>query len=379
MSDVFFYVQHLLGIGHQRRAAAITRAMCTLGIGVTYVSGGFPVRDLDVGAARFVQLDPVGSADATYKRFVDAAGIEVDDAWRARRRGQLLRALDTCSPRVIVLETYPFGRRMMRFELLPLLERARAMCPRPVVICSVRDIVEPRTEQWKNRWMVAQTLASIDKVMVHSDERVVPFERFFPLAQTIKDYLCYTGYVVERVSDAPPTDDGRGDVLVSAGGGTTGRHFLDIALAAQPLCTSLNAHWRAMVSTRLPVEQFERLSALCSANLTVEHNRPDFPALLANCRVSVSQAGYNTMLESVSARARAIVVPFDDDGEQEQSLRARAFEQHGLLNVISKQELTPRRLAGAITEIAAKPRPAPGGLAIDGAERAAAIVGEYLA
>ena len=38
---IFFYVQHLLGIGHQARAAAITRAMCRQGLDVTYVSGGF--------------------------------------------------------------------------------------------------------------------------------------------------------------------------------------------------------------------------------------------------------------------------------------------------------------------------------------------------
>ncbi|MCH8110355.1 MAG: glycosyl transferase, partial [Proteobacteria bacterium] len=37
---VFFYVQHLLGIGHLRRAATITRAMAARGLDVTVASGG---------------------------------------------------------------------------------------------------------------------------------------------------------------------------------------------------------------------------------------------------------------------------------------------------------------------------------------------------
>ena len=37
---VFFYVQHLLGIGHLRRAATIARALTGAGLDVTVVSGG---------------------------------------------------------------------------------------------------------------------------------------------------------------------------------------------------------------------------------------------------------------------------------------------------------------------------------------------------
>jgi predicted glycosyltransferase len=40
-----------------------------------------------------------------------------------------------------VIELFPFGRRQMRFELLPLLEAARARSPRPWIISSVRDVL----------------------------------------------------------------------------------------------------------------------------------------------------------------------------------------------------------------------------------------------
>ncbi len=38
---VMIYVQHLMGIGHQKRASAIARAMAAKGLDVHYVSGGF--------------------------------------------------------------------------------------------------------------------------------------------------------------------------------------------------------------------------------------------------------------------------------------------------------------------------------------------------
>jgi predicted glycosyltransferase len=48
------WVQHLLGIGHVRRAALIARAMTDAGLDVTVASGGFSVAGVGYGAARVV-------------------------------------------------------------------------------------------------------------------------------------------------------------------------------------------------------------------------------------------------------------------------------------------------------------------------------------
>jgi len=59
---VLFYVQHLMGVGHQMRAAAVTRELVKAGFDVTYVSGGMSVPGLDLGGASFEQLPPCKSA-----------------------------------------------------------------------------------------------------------------------------------------------------------------------------------------------------------------------------------------------------------------------------------------------------------------------------
>ena len=70
-ADILFYVQHLLGIGHLRRSAAIARALDAAGVKVVFVSGGLPVPGLDIGATRLIQLPPLKSLDEHFSSLVD--------------------------------------------------------------------------------------------------------------------------------------------------------------------------------------------------------------------------------------------------------------------------------------------------------------------
>ena len=139
---VMIWVQHLLGIGHRRRAAAIARALAERGAEVAFVTGGAGTPEVDPDRVRVVALPAVRAADASYQVLVDEHGREADDAWRAARRDMLLAAFAEHAPHVLVTETYPFGRRLLRFELEPLVEQARfARCR---LVCSIRDVCSRR-------------------------------------------------------------------------------------------------------------------------------------------------------------------------------------------------------------------------------------------
>ncbi|MEM1201582.1 MAG: glycosyl transferase, partial [Pseudomonadota bacterium] len=125
MSGVLFYVQHLLGIGHLRRAGAIARAIKETGVPITMVSGGEPIDEIGFGDVPVVQLPPCRSGDISFKSLVDLDGNPLDEAWEANRRDQLLALFDEMQPDMVLLEMFPFGRRKFRFELLPLLEKAK--------------------------------------------------------------------------------------------------------------------------------------------------------------------------------------------------------------------------------------------------------------
>ena len=71
-ASVFFYVQHLLGIGHLRRAATLARALSQGGLDVTLASGGMAIPVEELGGAKLVQLPAVRATDMSFKQLVDA-------------------------------------------------------------------------------------------------------------------------------------------------------------------------------------------------------------------------------------------------------------------------------------------------------------------
>jgi predicted glycosyltransferase len=170
------------------------------------------------------------------------------------------------------------------------------------------------------------------------------------------------------------TAEGVGEVLVSAGGGRVGARLLDAALEARPLSRLRTRPWRLIAGGNLPGETFQTLNARLPGGMILERQRDDFPALLANSLLSVSQAGYNTVLEGLRFHKPMVLVPFETATETEQRTRAERLVQLGFAEVVWESELTPQALAGAIdrawrTQPALRPA-----LRLDGAARSAELV-----
>jgi len=380
----FVYVQHLLGIGHLQRAALLARALAAQGIGVTLASGGqVPpemARSLSAEGLQLLQLPPASAADLSFKVLHDEAGQPIDEAWKERRKTLLLASWRAAGAQLLVLELFPFGRGQLRFELLPLLEAAAAAEPRPVIACSVRDILGGLKSAERRAEALALVERYFDRVLVHGDASVVAFERTFPEAPRIAVRIVHTGYLV-AAPHAAAGGAGRDEVIVSAGGGAVGARLLEAALGARALGSLRERTWRLLAGNNLPETEFRRLAAIAARErgIVLERSRADFTTLLANCTLSVSQAGYNTLLETVSARARAVVVPFSGGHETEQALRARCFAERGLLEALDEAALSPQALAAAIERALARPRPGPSALDLGGARRSAELLAALVA
>ena len=377
---VFVYVQHLLGIGHLKRAAALARALRAQGLEVTLASGGFAVPGLEVEGVRFVQLPAAGAADLSFKVLVDEQGRAIDDDWKLRRCEALLAAWRAAQPQVLVLELFPFGRRQMRFELLPLLDTAAGAAPRPVILSSVRDVLGGQRGGERHEETLDLVERFFDRVLVHSDPSVIALDLTFPPTARIAGRIEYTGYIVDPAG-AQSGDAGRGEVIVSAGGGAVGAPLLEAALRARPLSALRDRSWRVLSGINLDDRTFARLKQIAAetggGRIVLERTRPDFTALLANCELSISQAGYNTLMETLQAGARAVVVPFARANETEQTLRARCFAERGLLELVEEGALTPQTLAAAIDRASRKPRPVPNAVDLNGAQRSAALIARW--
>lgn len=380
-SRVMFYVQHLLGIGHVKRAAVIARTMTARGLDVTVVMGGMDVPDVDFGAARVIGLPPVRATDGTFKVLVDDTDTVIDDVWRDHRKQKLLDIFSQVRPDVLLLEMFPFGRRQFRFELIPLLEAASKASLRPRVVSSVRDILVQKTKVERNVEMAELARQWFDLVLVHGDPSVVTFDMTFSEHDAIKHLIRYTGYVAvpNRASDdGQSAAVGTDEVIISIGGGAAGKPLIEAALKAFPLAKTSNRTWRFLCGPNLDDETFSKLSDTVPDGVIIERNRTDFPALLKNCLVSVSQGGYNTVMDVLQAGASAIIAPYSESDESEQCFRAELMQRRGLLQLIEQDQLTPELLARSIDEMAETKPSSISGIDFTGAETTARIIAELV-
>ncbi|TAJ29735.1 glycosyltransferase [Bosea sp. (in: a-proteobacteria)] len=373
--SVLIAVTHLLGSGHLVRAAQLARALAEDGFSVTLASGGMPLRPMAGEPFAFLQLPPVRTEGVDFRNLLDEGGLPAAPERMAARIAMLEEEATRLAPNAVITEHFPFGRRQLAGEFQALIAAARIANPAALVLSSIRDVlVTPKPARIAE---AQERIARLfDAVLVHGEESVLPLARSWPMTAELAGKLRYVGYLGNTVASPPLSGDGAGEILVSGGGSAAATPLFELALEAARL--SSGPQWHVLVGRGVSEGDFARLAASAPANATVERARPDFPALLARCALSISQAGYNTVLDLVAAGRPAIVVPFDAGGETEQGVRADALAQAGIATCLRLDALTPQRLADAVA--AGIGRPVPRGLiAIDDGRRAAAAVKRLLA
>ena len=376
MSDVLVYVQHLLGIGHVRRMALINQALRNRGLSVIVASGGVPDDNLDFAADEVVQLSPCKTSDTGFSALVDPYGNPLGDDWQEKRKNQLLAAFKSSSPKLLLIEMFPFGRRGFRFELIPLFDAAKeAGVP---VVCSVRDLLVRKKDIRKTQWMHDTAREYLDAVLVHGDQKLFGFDRSFELADGIADLITYTGYVAPTLP-SPSSNTGNGHrrgVLVSAGGGAVGADLIRLAIAARAHSRNYHdAKWDIVTGPHFPSEQFEMLNKDLPDGVVLHRFLSDFRERMAGAAVSVSQAGYNTLMDVLATQTPAVMVPFAEGGESEQTERAEVLADEGVISLLDLDGLSAQSLAKQIDNARD-----PSGIKIDldGAARTASIIAEKI-
>lgn len=361
------YVQHLLGIGHLARVSHIAWALAEANIDVAVVSGGTPVGGFPKAQVKLIQLPPIRSRDMAFSELVDADDRPISDEYRALRRERLLSAFEAFKPDVLVIEAFPFARRQMRFELIPLLEKAKARRVPPIIASSVRDILQENRKPGRAEETLGVIMDFFDLVLVHGDPRFARLEETFPLARQIADRIAYTGLIAGDAQFSPD----RFDVVVSAGGGVVGRKLIQATLAVAPRLIDRWPRWCVITGPNYPKSEQAALAAELPEGIKLETFRADFPGLLAKAQLSVSQAGYNTVCDLLRARCRMVLVPFAEGGETEQTDRAGRLEKLGFAKVVTEDRLTLESLVAAMREAPAPPSYA---IDLDGARKTARLL-----
>jgi len=164
---------------------------------------------------------------------------------------------------------------------------------------------------------------------------------------------------------------------VSAGGGAVSEELFRTAMAARPRTRLADRTWRILAGHGLPEDLFASVTGDAPEGVVVERARPDFPTLMANCILSISQGGYNTVMEMMTAGTRGVIVPYAGGLETEQTLRARLLENRSGIRGIPEDMLDPASLAAAVDAALDAPPPDASGLDTGGADRSAALIAAW--
>ena len=117
---IVFYCQYVLGMGHFFRSLQIARALSTHE--VTLVVGGQEVRADIPRHVKLIRL-PVLYMDEKFTRLIPGTpGVDVE-AVKTQRKEMLYNLLGEIRPDLFLVELYPFGRTIFKYELEPLLEK----------------------------------------------------------------------------------------------------------------------------------------------------------------------------------------------------------------------------------------------------------------
>jgi predicted glycosyltransferase len=368
---VLLYVQHLLGIGHLVRASRIASALKGAGFDIAVAMGGVPVSGFPDDDIEVIALPPLKTAPG-FSALLDAHDRVVSEEAKEHRRGRLLSALRSFRPQIVITEAFPFGRRQMRFEIMPMIELAHRLQPRPLIVSSIRDILQEQVKPSRSEETLRIVQDYFDLVLVHGDPAFSRIEETFPLASHFAEKIAYTGLVAR----AKPAAMGEHfDIVVSAGGGAAGGRLISDSMSAAGLLPE-SLRWCVITGPNLPAETSQLPSP--PPNLEIFAFRPDFPALLASAELSISQAGYNTVCDILQANCRSVLVPFAEGGETEQSTRASRLQTLGLAQVLPEHSLSPKTLVDIIMRALQGRRPVGNRLDLHGAQHTAEILKKRL-
>lgn len=321
MARFLLYSHDSYGLGHLRRSTLLGDAIVAADPDndVLIATGSpraqaFPLPD---GVDTLTLPSATKGPDGTYV----PRRLTCSTAALVRLRSAVISAaVQAFEPDVIVVDHTPIG---LAGELIPVLEQARRRAHPPRLVLGLRDIIDDAAEV-DSAWCRSDVwtwLRCYDDVLVYGDDRILTTATELGLADRLDAAVTHTGYVAPTMPRAQRCEP---FLLVTPGGGGDGqamlRRYLDgVEAGATGDLRSVVVTGPLMSSSGREelVDRARRLSSVELVEFTSEMR-----TLIASAAGVVSMAGYNTVVEELSAGVSALLVPRVRP-RLEQDIRAR--------------------------------------------------------
>lgn len=347
---VLIHCQYVYGIGHFVRTVELARGLSQY-FSVYILNGGEIIPNFELPPTiQVIQLPAIYKEEGLnlLKPVDPLSSIEGCLSMRGR---VISHTMDIIKPDLLITEHFPFGL-LFEEEVIELIKKVKRRNPLVKIISSVRDIIESNQGSKEDGHICNIIHSWYDLILVHGDEHFAPLSTSFPLASKLTVPILQTGYIVrERPTETTSTDPPI--VLASVAGGRLGNELLDALVDSHRHTYQLRKHQLILFSGAFQKDYdvlSNKVSSLMKGCVKLfRFSSDDYKKYLSNASLVISLGGYNSVLESVSAKKSMLVYQrvFTANNE-EQQLRIKLFKNAGLLDVIYPQDLQAAQLTNLI-------------------------------
>ncbi|MEV1292069.1 glycosyltransferase [Pseudonocardia sp. NPDC049635] len=332
---IALYGHDTMGLGHLRRNLVLAAALRSglrspqiLLISGAAEAGRFPLPD---GVDLLVLPSVAKDADGSYRS--GRWALPLADV--IRLRSQVLAAgLTAFAPDLLVVDKVARG---FAGELEPALAGLHTIGTR--LVLGLRDILDgpaAAAAEWRRGRTTEALREHYDEVWVYGDPRIADPVEDLALPPSVRRMVRHAGYLAaprEAGAVAPPVPGPH--VLCLLGGGQDGAELATtFAAAPRPAGTA----GVVVAGPYLPAPARAALHA--TPGLHVVDFCPDPAAWLPGACAVVGMGGYNTVVEILATDTPALVVPRTAP-RSEQRMRARRLSEHGAVDDVHPDDLTP--------------------------------------
>ena len=349
---IALYSHDTMGLGHIRRNQLIahTLADSSLQPNIFLISGTAQAAAfaLPSNVDRLILPSFVKDEKGRYRS--KSSHLTVQELVSLRGR-TIQTALEAFAPDVLIVDKVPRGTLR---ELDPTLEalriRGRTLC-----ILGLRDVLdEPHViqKEWKEADNEDAIRLYYDAVWIYGDRSVYHAPREYHFSSELMAKVRYTGYHDQRlrlgifnnhfhfweklIPELPY-------VLCVVGGGQDGGRLAQAFVRSQ-LPPDMNGV--LITGPYMPVNAVNGVRECIAKNprFIVMDFLPDTAPILKNAKKVIGMGGYNTVCEVLSFEKPSLIVPREVP-RKEQLIRAQCFQEHGLLDLIHWENVTPDALS----------------------------------
>lgn len=285
------------------------------------------------------------------------------DDFKNLRSCAIRHVAEIFKPDLFIADYTPTG---IWHELVPTFEMLKNRSNPTQIILGLRDILDTPAltrEFWQQERAYEFLKRYYDKILIYGCREVFDTAYHYDLLDGFEDKVTYCGYLCSQ--DTNNSNDEirqklglkrQNLILITAGGGYDAYPIMQLSIKAlKKVLSKVSAEAIFITGPLMNPESYELLISH-SKDLPIHFLRfDDTLNYIKSADLVITMAGYNTLMDSVSAKKNIIVIPRSGPSA-EQVMRAEIFQKLGLVTSLKPAEkVSSTELAEVIIERLNKP------------------------